>query len=134
MAATLFISERCYLFPIVETLAKLKQNMSYRYEKIIQRTPFALLIELEPILLERGQLNALLQKYDECTPKLDIGESLLSFRLEDVYLILGLHCDEDEVVFKNKKTLQNLKENIFPKHMKAQRCYQKILGELVQKR
>lgn len=60
MAATLFISERCYLFPIVETLAKLKQNMSYIYEKIIQRTPFALLIELEPILLERGQLNALL--------------------------------------------------------------------------
>lgn len=75
---------------IVETLAKLKPKMSGRNLDMIRRTSFTLLVEIEAILQERGLLDVLMQRYDNRSQKFRIGESLLSFRPEDVIIILGL--------------------------------------------
>ena len=93
------VNGRCYLTPVVETFAELKVNMTPRHWEIIRRTPFAAFTELEAIYQERALLDSLLQRYDGRTNKFRIGESLLSFRPQDVALVLGLRCDDDAVVF-----------------------------------
>lgn len=59
---------------------------------------------------KRGLLDALFQRYDERAQKFRIVECLLSFRPEDVAIILGLRCDGDAVVFQKKKTQTSFEE------------------------
>lgn len=47
------VNKSCYLVPITETLAKLKQYISGSHWEIIQRTLFAPLIEIKPFLQKK---------------------------------------------------------------------------------
>lgn len=82
---------------------------------------FALLTEIQPVLQEKGLLDALMQRYDERLQKFKIGESLLSFRLEDVAIILSLQCNGDGMVFNNRKTHSEFEEKIFSRSYEKHR-------------
>ena len=82
---------------------ELKVHMTGRHWEIIRRTPFAALTEIEAVLQERTLLDSLLQRFDDRSNKFRIGASLVSFRPQDVALILGLRCVGDAVVFHKKK-------------------------------
>lgn len=82
-------------------LTKLKPRMTRRQWEILQGTPFAHLMEVNPILQERVVLDALMQIYDGRIQCFKIGESTFTFRPDDVALIMG--CEGDIVSFKHEK-------------------------------
>ena len=80
-------------------------------------------------------LDALFQRYDDQTRKLRIVESLLSFRSEDVTLILSLLCDRDTLDFKKKKTQLDFVEKYISKtYEKTRNTIKTTLLQLVSKK
>lgn len=86
------------MVPILLALVELKHQMSGRYLEMIRRIPFAGLMEIK-VTLQEELLNALMQRYYECTNIFRIGETLLGFKPKDVTIILGLRCDGGTIVF-----------------------------------
>ena len=62
--ATSLVNTRCYLAPVIATVIGLKDHMSRRHWEILRGTPFAHLMEVEPLTQKRGVLDALMQMYD----------------------------------------------------------------------
>lgn len=128
------VNGRCYLIAIVETIDELKAHMSSRHWEIIHLTPFVALIEIEPLLQERFLLDTLLQRYDERSQKFKIGERLLSFRVKDITIILGLRCAGDVVFFQKKKTQTVFEKEYFLKTYERHRNSTKKLQQIIYKR
>ena len=55
----------CYLAIIVSTLTKLKNHMSQRRWEVLHGIPFAHLMEVEPVMQDRGVLDTLMQMYND---------------------------------------------------------------------
>ena len=73
--------------------------------------------------------------YDASSNKFRIGTSLLSFRPEDVGLLLGLRCDGDAVVFQKNKARTSFEERYFLKIYERHRdSIRRTLDQLVRQR
>lgn len=100
---TTLANTRCYLVHVVKMISELKKQMNRQHQEILRGTPLPHFMDMAPVMQDKGVLNALLQVYDNRNQRFKLGESILSFRVEDVALILGLYYDEDIVSFKNER-------------------------------
>lgn len=73
---------------------------------------FGHLMDVTPVMQEKGVLDALLQVYDDRNQCFKIRESMLPFMEEDVALILDLDYDGDIVSFTYER-IQSEFEQIF---------------------
>ncbi|XP_039137837.1 uncharacterized protein LOC120275360 isoform X2 [Dioscorea cayenensis subsp. rotundata] len=129
------VNGRCHLAPLVSTLDELKKHMSQRHWEIIRMTPFSPLLDLHPIVQERGLLDGILQLFDDPTNTFKIGKSHVTFRPEDVSLILGLPCYGTVVKFKRQKPLSEFEEKYLKTSKDRQRDnIKKKLMEIVHHR
>lgn len=62
MAITL-VNARRYLAPVVEILMELKKDMNMRHWEILHRMLFAHMMDVAPVMQERGVLDTLLRVY-----------------------------------------------------------------------
>lgn len=101
--------------PIVEIISELVKQMKRPHWEILCWTPFTHFMDIALVLQEREVLDVLLLVYDDRSQRFKIGESILSFKAEDVTLILGLHCDVNIISFKNQRLQSNFEKTFLHK-------------------